>query len=169
MVCPRCSLSLLSLTFTNNHETELRHQTEVRQPNPSIEPDRSETPRGPREMRNGSVTPVEGQPQTPRGTNWTGRSSSAATGSATPNSLVSSLVSTVRAASSPHTGSATPNSGGINDDDTQMLEQLFQSLGNVCMDLQAITTSPDPDTKTARVLRRRLDAARRVLDGELDA
>lgn len=50
-----------------------------------------------------------------------------------------------------------------------MLEQLFSSLGNVCMDLQAITTSPDPDMKAARVLRRRLDAARRVLDGELDA
>lgn len=98
----------------------------------------------------------------------TGRSSVA--GSATPTSLVSSLVSTVRAASSPHPGSATPTGGGgINDDDTQMLEQLFSSLGNVCMDLQAITTSPDPDMKAARVLRRRLDAARRVLDGELDA
>lgn len=92
----------------------------------------------------------------------TGRSSSATTGSATPTSLASSLVSTVRAAS------ATPTSGGINDDDTQILEQLFQSLGNVCTDLQAITTSPDPDLKAARVLRRRLDAARRVLDGELD-
>jgi hypothetical protein len=69
----------------------------------------------------------------------------------------------VRAASS------TPSVGGINDDDTQMLEALFASLGNVCKDLQAITTSPDPDVKAARVLRRRLDAARRVLDGELDA
>lgn len=94
----------------------------------------------------------------------TGRSSSAAAGSATPNSLVSSLVSTVRAA-----GSVTPTSGGgINDDDTQMLEQLFSSLGNVCMELQSITTSPEPDHKAARVLRRRLDAARRVLEGELD-
>jgi hypothetical protein len=81
-------------------------------------------------------------------------------------------VSTVRAASasSPHPGSATPtqSGGGINDDDTQMLEQLFSSLGNVCMDLQAITTSPEPDLKSAKILRRRLDAARRVLDGELD-
>ncbi|KAJ5490108.1 hypothetical protein N7453_010933 [Penicillium expansum] len=73
------------------------------------------------------------------------------------------LVSTVRAAS------ITPSVGGINDDDTQMLEALFASLGNVCMDLQAITTSADPDVKAARVLRRRLDAARRVLEGELDA
>lgn len=63
----------------------------------------------------------------------------------------------------------TPTTGGINEDDTQMLERLFQSLGSVCTDLQAITTSPDPDMKAAQVLRRRLDAARRVLDGELDA
>ena len=50
-----------------------------------------------------------------------------------------------------------------------MLEKLFRSLGDVCTGLQAITTSPEPDLKAARVLRRRLDAARRVLDGELDA
>lgn len=37
------------------------------------------------------------------------------------------------------------------------------------MDLQSITTGPEPDEKAVRVLRRRLDAARRVLDGELDA
>ncbi|KAI9928799.1 hypothetical protein MW887_002020 [Aspergillus wentii] len=94
------------------------------------------------------------------------RSDSATTGSATPTSLASSLVSTVRAASSPH-----PNqtlNAGINNDDERLLEQLFESLGSVCMDLQAITTAPDPDPKAVRVLRRRLDAARRVLDGELD-
>lgn len=72
----------------------------------------------------------------------------------------------MRAASATPTS---PTSGGISEDDTQMLEKLFQSLGDVCTDLQAITTSPDPDLKAARVLRRRLDAARRVLDGELDA
>ncbi|KAJ6036312.1 hypothetical protein N7540_000591 [Penicillium herquei] len=143
-----------------NHE--LRHQqSHNRQTNPIIETDRSQTPRG---IREESATPVQGQYL------MNGRSSSATAGSATPTSLVSSLVSTVRAASSPHPGSVTPTSGGgINDDDTQMLEQLFASLGNVCMDLQAITTSPDPDLKAARVLRRRLDAARRVLEGELDA
>ncbi|KAJ6120084.1 hypothetical protein N7523_004364 [Penicillium sp. IBT 18751x] len=136
-----------------------------RQPSPVLETDRSETPRGPRD---GDV-PINNQPHSTSQTlDVTGRSSGA--GSATPTSLVSSLVSTVRAASSPYPGSATPTAtGGINSDDTQMLEQLFSSLGNVCMDLQAITTSPDPDMKAARVLRRRLDAARRVLDGELDA
>ncbi|KAJ6143156.1 hypothetical protein N7471_002609 [Penicillium samsonianum] len=126
-----------------------------------VEGDRSETPRGPRYDESRDTNPVDPNnlsPQKP-----TGRSSSATAGSATPTSLVSSLVSTVRAASS------TPSVGGINDDDTQMLEALFASLGNVCMDLQAITTSSDPDVKAVRVLRRRLDAARRVLEGELDA
>ncbi|KAK4862294.1 hypothetical protein LT330_003432 [Penicillium expansum] len=134
------------------------------QPSPiqevDIEGDRSETPRGPR-YNNGDNTPVDPNNLSPQ--KLTGRSSSATAGSATPTSLVSSLVSTVRAAS------ITPSVGGINDDDTQMLEALFASLGNVCMDLQAITTSADPDVKAARVLRRRLDAARRVLEGELDA
>jgi hypothetical protein len=34
--------------------------------------------------------------------------------------------------------------------------------------LQELTTSPDYDEKQAKLLRRRLEAARRVLDGELD-
>ncbi|OQE05332.1 hypothetical protein PENVUL_c025G07083 [Penicillium vulpinum] len=135
------------------------------QPSPiqevDAEGDRSETPRGARYDENGDTTLVDPNNLSPHKLN--GRSSSATAGSATPNSLVSSLVSTVRAASS------TPSVGGINDDDTQMLEALFSSLGKVCMDLQAITTSSDPDVKAARVLRRRLDAARRVLEGELDA
>ncbi|KAJ5348731.1 uncharacterized protein N7506_001984 [Penicillium brevicompactum] len=134
------------------------------QPSPiqevEVEGDRSATPRGTRGHENGAATPVNG---TLSPTKPNGRSSSATAGSATPTSLVSSLVSTVRAASS------TPTVGGINEDDTQMLEALFSSLGRVCTDLQSITTSPDPDVKVVRVLRRRLDAARRVLDGELDA
>jgi hypothetical protein len=134
------------------------------QPSPiqevEVEGDRSETPRGPR-YASRSTTPMDPNNLSPQ--KLTGRSSSATAGSATPTSLVSSLVSTVRAASS------TPTVGGINDDDTQMLEALFSSLGKVCTDLQTITTSADPDVKAARVLRRRLDAARRVLEGELDA
>ncbi|RDW76406.1 uncharacterized protein DSM5745_06398 [Aspergillus mulundensis] len=95
------------------------------------------------------------------------RPDSAATGSATPTSLASSLVSTVRAAASPHPNSANSHLG-INDDDTRLLEQLFKSLGDVCMNLQELTLTPDYDEKQARLLRRRLEAARRVLDGELD-
>ncbi|KKK20880.1 hypothetical protein AOCH_006913 [Aspergillus ochraceoroseus] len=97
------------------------------------------------------------------------RPDSAATGSATPTSLASSLVSTVRAAASPHPNSVKNGQLGINEDDTRLLEQLFKSLGDVCTNLQSITTSPEPDMKQARVLRRRLEGARRVLDGELDA
>lgn len=143
---------------------ELRHRhAPTNQPETIIETDRSETPRGTRDD-SGTDTPVEEPSQSPR-------KEPARSESATPTSLATSLVSTVRAASraSPHPGSTTPTSGGINEDDTQVLEQLFSSLGNVCMDLQAITISSDPDLKAARVLRRRLDAARRVLDGELDA
>ncbi|KAF7163668.1 hypothetical protein CNMCM5623_008474 [Aspergillus felis] len=84
------------------------------------------------------------------------------------SSIVSSLVSTVRAASSPHPNTQNGRSG-LNNDDTRLLEQLFQSLGKVCLDLQTLTASAEPDPKRERVLRRRLDAARRVLDGELDA
>ena len=104
------------------------------------------------------------------------RSESTTTGSATPTALASSLVSTVRAASSSPWGGGggedannNNDNKGINNDDERLLEQLFQSLGDVCMDLQTITTSAEPDMKGVRVLRRRLDAARRVLDGELDA
>ncbi|KAJ5135810.1 uncharacterized protein N7515_005088 [Penicillium bovifimosum] len=140
-----------SLTIAHSHQPSPIQEVEIE------ETDRSETPRGPQYDEGETTVHASHSPQ-----KQTGRSSSTA-GSATPNSLVSSLVSTVRAASS------TPSLGGINQDDTQMLEALFGSLGNVCMDLQAITTSPDPDLKAARVLRRRLDAARRVLDGELDA
>ncbi|KAL4924354.1 uncharacterized protein BDV17DRAFT_212013 [Aspergillus undulatus] len=95
------------------------------------------------------------------------RPDSAATGSATPTSLASSLVSTVRAAASPRPNS-TNSHLGINEDDTKLLEHLFKSLGDVCMNLQELTVSEDHDEKQAKLLRRRLEAARRVLDGELD-
>ncbi|KAL1985754.1 hypothetical protein VTN96DRAFT_7376 [Rasamsonia emersonii] len=69
--------------------------------------------------------------------------------------------------------SANPGSGtssGLNNDDTQLLEQVFKSLGKVCSELQDLTApGVDADPKTIRTLRRRLDAARRVLDGQLDA
>ncbi|KAL1966494.1 hypothetical protein VTN77DRAFT_4416 [Rasamsonia byssochlamydoides] len=62
------------------------------------------------------------------------------------------------------------SSSGLNNDDTQLLEQVFQSLGKVCTELQELTApGVDADPKTIRTLRRRLDAARRVLDGQLDA
>lgn len=94
------------------------------------------------------------------GASWSAES----TGSATPTAFASSFVSTVQA-SSPHPDS---EKSGLNNDDSRALEQLFQSLGNVCMELQAQAGRDEADDKTVRVLRRRLDAARRVLEGELD-
>ena len=119
------------------------------------EDEQASTPRGHSRQSNNSNDTNYYQPASP------------STGSATPTALDSSLVSSVQAASSPHPGS--PEKSGMNNDDTRMLEQLFESLGNVCMDLQALTTQPEPEEKSIRLLRRRLDAARRVLDGELDA
>ncbi|KAI7974808.1 hypothetical protein EIK77_004900 [Talaromyces pinophilus] len=78
----------------------------------------------------------------------------------------------------------------LNTDDTRLLEQVFESLGKVCTELQELTmtgsasattngttvtangsagTTPTADPKYIRTLRRRLDAARRVLDGQLDS
>ena len=90
-------------------------------------------------------------------------------GSATPTSaFVSSLLSSV--ATSPNPASVTEESSILNNDDTRLLEQLFQSLGNVCMELQKITASPEieSDLGAAHVLRSRLESAKRVLDGQLD-
>lgn len=63
----------------------------------------------------------------------------------------------------------------LNTDDTRVLEQLFESLGKVCTELQELTlpgnddaTDSEADPKHIRTLRRRLDAARRVLEGQLD-
>lgn len=88
------------------------------------------------------------------------------------SSLVSSLVSSVSTSPSrPRTpgGSSTSQ---LNNDDTVALERLFKSLGKVCLSLQESTElngASEADARTVTILRRRLDAARRVLDGELDS
>ncbi|PWY67293.1 hypothetical protein BO83DRAFT_365844 [Aspergillus eucalypticola CBS 122712] len=147
-----------------NDELRNNHPSDVDDSNGAQYGDDEETPRAirrqPSRRDKASLYPETNLP--PR------RSDSATTGSTTPTSLVSSLVSTVRAASSPHPSATAKGNLGLNDDDTHLLERLFQSLGNVCLDLQNITTSENPDPKQVRLLRRRLDAARRVLNGELD-
>lgn len=143
--------------------TSQRFQRSTRNSN-SHDPNSTTTTNGSTQNLTSLDTDLE-PPQPPR-------SESTTTGSATPTALASSLVSTVRAVSSSPWGGGgedANNNTGINNDDERLLEQLFQSLGDVCMDLQTITTSAEPDMKGVRVLRRRLDAARRVLDGELDA
>lgn len=82
------------------------------------------------------------------------------------SSLFSSLVSVASSPARPGSSSSQ-----LNNDDTIALEQLFKSLGKVCLSLQE-STEPNGDFKadmrSVAILRRRLDAARRVLDGELD-
>ncbi|KAL4952608.1 hypothetical protein BDW69DRAFT_19254 [Aspergillus filifer] len=144
-----------------NDEIERRYAEEASGDEPeqrSDTPDSQRTPRRTKSKSKSRHLTVDVTSQRP---------DSAATGAATPTSLASSLVSTVRAAASPHPNS-TKSHLGINEDDTRLLEQLFKSLGDVCMNLQELTTSEDYDEKRAKVLRRRLEGARRVLDGELD-
>ncbi|KAL2832143.1 hypothetical protein BDW59DRAFT_139780 [Aspergillus cavernicola] len=139
------------LYWDRKFNDELNHQYVEEDEQPEMQRPDSETLHTPRKSRLDDLASE--------------RPDSAATGSATPTSLASSLVSTVRAAASPYPMNSNL---GINEDDTRLLEQLFKSLGDVCMELQELTTSPDYDDKQAKLLRRRLEAARRVLDGELD-
>jgi hypothetical protein len=141
---------------------ELRSRQPYTEPaQPAGDSESMGTPRAPRKQASHNGT-TNGTDVSSRTLSPVQRSDSAT------SSIVSSLVSTVRAASSPHPNTQNGRSG-LNNDDTRLLEQLFQSLGKVCLDLQTLTASAEPDPKRERVLRRRLDAARRVLDGELDA
>lgn len=103
----------------------------------------------------------------------------------TPTTPVDAFMSSL---SSSRSASTRPSSS-LNTDDTRLLEQVFESLGKVCTELQELTiaasatagtngkvtsngsasTTPSADPKYIRTLRRRLDAARRVLDGQLDS
>ena len=57
----------------------------------------------------------------------------------------------------------------LGDRDTELTERLFQSLARVCADLEAIDPAEEGESKyKARMYRRKLDAARRVLDGEVN-
>lgn len=107
----------------------------------------------------------------------------------TPTTPVDAFMSSLSARSA----SARPSSS-LNTDDTRLLEQVFESLGKVCVELQELTINMATttassvgtngslvgadtnanktsiaDAKYIRTLRRRLDAARRVLDGQLDS
>ncbi|OKL59859.1 hypothetical protein UA08_04479 [Talaromyces atroroseus] len=102
----------------------------------------------------------------------------------TPSTPIDAFMSSLSRPSS----SRPPSS--LKADDTRLLEQVFESLGKVCTELQELTlaapssdidigdgsssgsgsgNTPTADPKYIRTLRRRLDAARRVLDGQLDS
>ena len=57
----------------------------------------------------------------------------------------------------------------LGDRDAELAERLFSSLARVCADLEAIDIEEEGESKyKARMYRRKLDAARRVLDGEVN-
>lgn len=122
---------------------------------------------------NGVLTPTTPLPSTPSARGL-GRDIS------TPTTPVDAFMSSL----SRSTSARPPSS--LRADDTRLLEQVFESLGKVCAELQELTMAdssiaddnttnesnnaiPAADPKYIRTLRRRLDAARRVLDGQLDS
>ncbi|ODH50830.1 hypothetical protein GX48_02971 [Paracoccidioides brasiliensis] len=59
----------------------------------------------------------------------------------------------------------------LGPDDTKLMETLFQSLGKVALQLQLssnVDRRSTTDERSSILFRRRLDAARRVLEGQLD-
>ena len=54
----------------------------------------------------------------------------------------------------------------LGDRDAELVERLVKSLAKVCSEVR--TSGPDGSKYEARVFRRKLDAARRVLDGEMN-
>ena len=62
---------------------------------------------------------------------------------------------------------APPSRLNLGDRDKELLERLVKSLAKVCSEVQSLA-SDGSSMYEARVLRRKLDAARRVLDGEMN-
>ncbi|KAF3483243.1 uncharacterized protein GIQ15_02567 [Arthroderma uncinatum] len=87
----------------------------------------------------------------------------------TPSLLVRSLISSAaNENASNESGMYSPHSGTLNDADAELVEAVIQSLGNVSLELlRASTTDLKSaiDNRIVTILRRRLEAARRVLDG----
>ena len=87
------------------------------------------------------------------------------------SSLISSLVSSVLAAYVPESPMLHDALAQFSKDDVMLLEALFQSLGKVCSELQISSISnggSNNDEKSTNLLRLRLDAAWKVLDGQID-
>ncbi|PGH14172.1 hypothetical protein AJ80_06041 [Polytolypa hystricis UAMH7299] len=100
----------------------------------------------------------------------------AAAATHSPSSLISTLISSAAAqyANSPGPGGAdgtSPATPRLSKQDSLLLETVFHSLGKVALQLQ-LSSSADKrssiDERSTLLFRRRLDAARRVLDGQLD-
>jgi len=79
-----------------------------------------------------------------------------------PSALVSALLAQVR----PFDGTTRP-ALQLSKEDGELVEGLLESLGKVCLQLRA--DREEANKYEGRVWRRRVDAARRILDGEVDA
>lgn len=73
---------------------------------------------------------------------------------------------TVLSATTPWQEGAPPTKLDLGDRDKELIERLVKSLAKVCSQVQ--TLGPEGSKYEARVFRRKLDAARRVLDGEMN-
>ncbi|EFR00401.1 hypothetical protein MGYG_03405 [Nannizzia gypsea CBS 118893] len=87
----------------------------------------------------------------------------------TPDLLVRSILSSAASAkASDESAIYSPQTGSLCDADAQLVEAVVQSLGNVSLELLRASTADlqSPiDNRIVTILRRRLDAARRILDG----
>ena len=84
--------------------------------------------------------------------------------------LISSLISAAAAQYSDGLTHPTASTQ-LNKEDTELLESVFRCLGKVGLQLQLCTAGEKRssiDEKSSVLFRRRLDAAKRVLEGELD-
>ena len=73
---------------------------------------------------------------------------------------------TVLTATGPWQEGAPPTKLHLGDRDKELVERLVKSLAKVCSQMQAL--GPEGGLYEARVFRRKLDAARRMLDGEMN-
>ncbi|EFE29841.1 uncharacterized protein ARB_03182 [Trichophyton benhamiae CBS 112371] len=87
----------------------------------------------------------------------------------TPGLLVRSILSSAaNEKASDASALYSPQTGSLCDADSELVEAVIQSLGNVSLELLRASTADlqSPiDNRIATILRRRLDAARRILDG----
>ncbi|KAK2740871.1 hypothetical protein FQN55_008568 [Onygenales sp. PD_40] len=93
-----------------------------------------------------------------------------------PTTIISSLIASAASQLTPPSAAPAPaeqDSSLLGADDMRLMEGLLQSLGTVALQLQLSTARADKrasaDERSSLLFRRRLDAARRVLEGELDA
>ncbi|KAG5294776.1 hypothetical protein I7I48_11443 [Histoplasma ohiense] len=91
-----------------------------------------------------------------------------------PTVMISSLISSAATQlyTSESEGDQVIFDARLSQDDTKVMEGLLQSLGKVALQLQLSSNNSDKrssaDERSSVLFRRRLDAARRVLDGQLD-